>query len=588
MKRIFMVLVWAGLSLAACQNRKDVRCEQDSNCDLFTGGVCAAASTGARWCAYPAPDCPSGFRFSDDDVGDSVGGTCLARALHMLTVSLGGNGAGQVISSPAGIDCPGTCSAAFDEGQEVSLSQETSTSIFLGWNEVCNDGTTCSITLNNDQTVNARFGIPGSSRWLSQLRATEKAWIFSAAALSNHDIVVVGDFTGTIATGDNTNAVASGFVARLRADDGSIVWLKTINATVASGVRFVGIDASDDIFLGGSFSGTITLGDTNVQSAGGSDVYVMKVSGKDGTTIWHRAFGSADEDYISGLGVSPAGDVTITGYFNGTISPGGPPLQGGWATYLIRYTNDAGLVAWSKAITGTNTTLGEYPAGLAIDGAGNAIIIGSFSGTVDFGGGPRTAPNGESFLAKYAGENGAYIVDKILGAAYAKNITADAAGSMYLNGTFSGSTSIDGRPLTSAGGEDIFALKYSPAGQLQWVQSFGNTLNDSTNALAIDAEGQLVFTTLFDGTVTYGGENLASAGSSDIAVVRIRASNGTYLSSLRIGGPGSEEATAITSSSAGIFIGGLFSNTTDFAGQSLSASGTSDAFALQLLPYLDH
>ena len=61
----------------ACGNRTDLQCEQNSNCDLAGGGVCADSGIGHRWCAYPDASCPSGYRYSDVQVGDGVSGQCV-------------------------------------------------------------------------------------------------------------------------------------------------------------------------------------------------------------------------------------------------------------------------------------------------------------------------------------------------------------------------------------------------------------------------------------------------------------------------------------------------------------------------------
>lgn len=63
--------------LGACGGRNAVECEQDSNCDLSGGGMCIAGSTGGHWCAYPDPTCPGGYRWSDQNVGDGLGGQCV-------------------------------------------------------------------------------------------------------------------------------------------------------------------------------------------------------------------------------------------------------------------------------------------------------------------------------------------------------------------------------------------------------------------------------------------------------------------------------------------------------------------------------
>lgn len=78
MRPFLIILVLSAGTLTACLKRANVPCEQDSNCDLSAGGVCTAAPTGNRWCAYPNPDCASGLSYSTQAVGDGVSGSCVA------------------------------------------------------------------------------------------------------------------------------------------------------------------------------------------------------------------------------------------------------------------------------------------------------------------------------------------------------------------------------------------------------------------------------------------------------------------------------------------------------------------------------
>jgi hypothetical protein len=112
-----VVVVFLALFLAACPGTKDVQCEENSNCDLGAGGVCTLAPTGNQWCAYPDPECPSGTRFSDEDVGDGLAGACTDRQLFELSVSVGGSAPGSVTSDPTGLTCDAsTCSQSFPIG----------------------------------------------------------------------------------------------------------------------------------------------------------------------------------------------------------------------------------------------------------------------------------------------------------------------------------------------------------------------------------------------------------------------------------------------------------------------------------------
>lgn len=60
-----------------CGSHPDIQCGTNSDCDLHFGGACTSAPTGNQWCSYPDPSCPSGTRYSDQQVGDGVSGQCV-------------------------------------------------------------------------------------------------------------------------------------------------------------------------------------------------------------------------------------------------------------------------------------------------------------------------------------------------------------------------------------------------------------------------------------------------------------------------------------------------------------------------------
>ena len=77
--RTTIVMGGLGMVIGGCLERLDVQCVENSNCNLSGGGLCTLASTGNHWCAYPDPACSTGYRYSDDDVGDGVSGVCTER-----------------------------------------------------------------------------------------------------------------------------------------------------------------------------------------------------------------------------------------------------------------------------------------------------------------------------------------------------------------------------------------------------------------------------------------------------------------------------------------------------------------------------
>ena len=56
---------------------------------------------------------------------------------YQLTVTAPAAGSGTVTSSPAGINCPGTCSASFAQGAKVTLTATPGSNYFFGgWTEI--------------------------------------------------------------------------------------------------------------------------------------------------------------------------------------------------------------------------------------------------------------------------------------------------------------------------------------------------------------------------------------------------------------------------------------------------------------------
>ena len=78
---------------------------------------------------------------------------------YPVTVAAAGTGTGKVTSSPAGIDCPTTCTAQFPTGQQLTLSATAaSTSTFTGWSGAgCSGTNTCTFTPTASTTVTATF-----------------------------------------------------------------------------------------------------------------------------------------------------------------------------------------------------------------------------------------------------------------------------------------------------------------------------------------------------------------------------------------------------------------------------------------------
>jgi hypothetical protein len=67
----------------------------------------------------------------------------------------------------------------------------------------------------------------------------------------------------------------------------------------------------------------------------------------------------------------------------------------------------------------------------------------------------------------------------------------DAAGNRYVGGSFTGSIDLGGGTLTSAGGSDAYVAKYAPDGAHLWSRRWGGVNDDYASKPAVNAAGEL-------------------------------------------------------------------------------------------------
>lgn len=149
------------------------------------GVACSAQFSGGTPVTLTAtPD--SGFVFAGWSGSCSGTGTCLIATNatvtatfnvapptpFTVTVNKNGTGAGTVMSSPAGINCGGTCDAQFNQGTSVTLTANPAAgSVFASWSGGCTGTGTCQVA--STVTVTATFNTmpPPGTFTVSALKA---------------------------------------------------------------------------------------------------------------------------------------------------------------------------------------------------------------------------------------------------------------------------------------------------------------------------------------------------------------------------------------------------------------------------------
>lgn len=358
-------------------------------------------------------------------------------------------------------------------------------------------------------------------------------------------------------------------------------------------VSQVALDGTGNMVVAGTFEGTINFGGAGdeLTSADGEDVFVATLA-PDGSHLWSKSFGGAGAQRAQGLDIDVIGNVVLTGSFENAVNfgAGGDELTSAGATdvFVARLDPDGNHLA---SVSFGDAAEQDAQA-MVVTPCGDLVVVGSFSGTVNFGsaGDELDAGGGqELFIARFLPDGGylwSMAVGDPVGAESFHSVSADIDGNVLLVGQFAGDLDFGGDTLSSQGGTDVFVAKLGPGGAHLWSHGYGDGADQGARGVVIDNQSFILVTGLFDGTINFGaaGDELSSQGGADVFVTKLD-SDGTHLWSQRYGDgaeQGGDDMAVAVDWRGSIVIAGGFAGAMDIAGQSLSSAGGQDVYLAKL------
>jgi hypothetical protein len=336
------------------------------------------------------------------------------------------------------------------------------------------------------------------------------------------------------------------------------------------------------VFVMGAFNGTTDLGTGPLTSAGALDGFVVRLSAS-GSVLWARRFGAESADTVASGAVDGEGFLVFGGTFTGSVNFGcGPKSASEKSSFLVKMSA-SGECVWSQVF-------GDGLVDLALDDAGDVYVVGSFAGSGLFGGTLlRSTGSTDVFMSRFAGSTGAGVWSERWGGTGSEDAKAIAvrADQLAIVADVYGDTDFGGTPFSSPASAVVIAKYATATGAHVWSKETAVATSILTPShiydVALDAHGNAFALGTFGGATDLGAGAVMPVALDDAFVAKLGSTTGACLWAQALGGDGVERGDALATLPADrVAVVGAFTQRARFGTFSLSSAGDFDGFLVTL------
>ncbi len=315
--------------------------------------------------------------------------------------------------------------------------------------------------------------------------------------------------------------------------------------------------------------------------ANGEDALLAKFDG-DGRTQWAKLFGDAEVQRGWDVATLPTGDIATVGSFYGSIDFGGGAIVAiGADSYAAKFDADGNCI-WNRECTGKGT---QQPWGVAMDPDGSVIVGGTFESELDCGDSANAVSSGASdvFVAKYAASGGLLFKRTFGNPGYeeVRGVAVDSAGNIVVAGSFDGDLTVGAH--TVSGVHDVFVVKFDPFGEVLWARRYGGDVFDVVRHVTVDRFDNVLVSGWFQHTLDT--PQPITADAADGFVLKLDP-NGDFVWNRQLSGANSQDGFVLGSDGlANVYLAGSFWQEIDLAGGVVSAyDEQADLYVVKFAP----
>lgn len=411
---------------------------------------------------------------------------------------------------------------------------------------------------------------------------------------SSGNTYVGGFFSGYVDFGNGVNVTSLGgqdaFILKLNSG-GEAVWVRSYGSSGTERVLDLVLDGSGNAYATGVFANSVNFSyPTNLTSAGGSDVFVVKVDSS-GNTQWVKGFGNTggDEAYsVSFFG----SDVMITGYAYGNVDfSDGVTYNVPAYCYALRADDVTGSSIYLEAFN-SSTACAFRGAETLSDGV-TVVYSGYYMGTMNVSTSTLTSEgNTDIFVAMVTYSGGglttpSYVFNRSYGNTsndWPNFVSVDSSDNAYIGGyfrndiDFGDSVSLSGSTTSN----DAVLFSVNSTGHTQWARNFSSSVSNDAHEVDFDSSGNSYVAVEFGGNVDFGGGySVNSPSSKKSAIVKLNSAGVTQNMTLFNSSSDLRAYSVALDSSDRVYLTGYFQGDGYFnSTTNLTASG-SDIFLVR-------
>ncbi|MCI0745399.1 MAG: SBBP repeat-containing protein [Verrucomicrobia subdivision 3 bacterium] len=385
----------------------------------------------------------------------------------------------------------------------------------------------------------------------------------------------------------------------------AVTWARQLGGTNCDEVESIAVDPQGNVFVLGTFAGSITIGNTNLVSSLLAEPFgfledVNFLAKFDANGTWQWAIQLGERFFGELVGVDGAGAVVVAGDIEDALQIGTTNLMTEDGALVLVKIDGQGRFVWARQYGGS---FYDSADALAVDAAGNIYFAGQFDTEATFG--PFRLTNNipnefgayEGLFLMKASSNGTplWVIGSPGGGFNGGDLAVDADGNVLWASKFSEIAQLGTNVLSELPNEyyseALFLARINGTGGVVWAESLGPCAPDTPLGVAFGPGGTAWLAGAFEGSAMFGTTTLNGVGTpdlfsfpADIFVARFGPA-GNLVWARRYGGPNDDIINGlVTDADGNAYLSGAFDLRTDLDGFLLFSITADAGFAAAIDP----